>query len=238
MEKCYRETKVCSGCISGYTLIETNSGRECIEDKTLNEVSSKIENCVKISESDNNKCQKCKREYILSYNKKRCEYRPHCSEVDINNKCIKCETPYTLNEGECIINPPCSKMENNKCTSCLLNYHLDTNKCKRRYDENCKIKNPDDLSKCLECKINYQLDNTTGTCEAISDHCLKKSFNQLYTYFCEECEEGYYLNETFIFDEEESDYEVQMRCYLNPTHCLKFDKKCLECEPGYYPYNK
>ena len=238
IEKCESEKKICSACISGYTLIETNSGRECIEDKSLKEASSKIENCVEISENDNNKCQKCKREYILSYNKKRCEYRPHCSEVDINNKCVECYSPYTLNNGQCIKNPPCSKIENDKCNSCLLNYRLDsyTNICTREYDIDCKTKNPNDLSKCLECYSNYEID-TDGRCKKKNYHCLSKSYNINYIYFCEECEEGYYLNETNIYDEEENVWDREMRCFPNPAHCLKFDKKCLECETGYYPYN-
>ena len=73
IENCGLETEVCSSCISGYTLIETNSGKECIEDKTLKEASSKIENCVEISESDNNNCKKQKRKtnnYNWNNNKK------------------------------------------------------------------------------------------------------------------------------------------------------------------------
>ena len=99
IENCAFEYNICSSCISGYTLVETSHGKECIEDNSLNEANSKIENCIEISKSDNNKCNKCKREYILSYNYKRCEHIPHCIEVDINNKCIECDDPYTLNEG-------------------------------------------------------------------------------------------------------------------------------------------
>ena len=241
IENCAKEIEVCSSCISGYTLVETNSGKECIEDKTLNEINSKIENCVQISESDNNKCNKCKREYILSYNKKRCVYSPHCSSVDINNKCISCEYPYTFNEGECVINPPCYKMENEKCTSCQNYYNLDreTNICQRNplyEDEHCKIKDPSDLSICLECENNYYLNSITGECKEIVDHCLEESFNYYYIYLCKQCEEGYYLAETSFYDKEEKAWEEHLKCFPNPSHCLKYNETCLECEVGYYPY--
>ena len=178
IENCAKEIEVCSSCISGYTLVETNSGKECIEDKTLDEINSKIENCIEISEDDNNKCNKCKRDYILSYNKKRCEYRPHCSEVDINNICISCEFPYTFNgEGECVINPPCYKMNNEKCIICQNYYDLDykTNICQRNSfyeNDHCKTKDPNDLSICLECEKNYL--NKKGECYVIVDHCIEK----------------------------------------------------------------
>ena len=240
IDNCAKEIEVCSSCISGYTLVETNSGKECIEDKTLNEINSKIENCIEINESDNNKCNKCKREYILSYNKKRCEHRPHCSSVDINNKCISCEYPYTFNEGECVINPPCYKMENEICTSCQYYYKLDrkTNICQRDSlyeNDHCKIKNPNDLSICLECEKNYYL--IGSQCYEIVDHCLKESFNYYYTYICNQCEEGYYSDEISIYDKEEKVWEDNIRCFPNPSHCLKYNKTCLECETGYYPYN-
>ena len=243
IENCAKEIEVCSSCISGYTLVETNSGKECIEDKTLDEINSKIENCIEISEDDKNKCNKCKREYILSYNKKRCEYRPHCSEVDINNICISCQYPYTFNEGgECVINPPCYKMENEKCTSCHNYYELDykTKICQRdsSYEiNNCKTKDPNDLSICLECEKDYYL-NYKGGCDKIVDHCLEESYNYKYFYLCEQCEEGYYLDEGQVYDEIDRTWEDALKCFPNPSHCIKYNgekKECEKCEVSYYP---
>jgi len=236
IEKCDKEIEICSCCTSGYTLVETNSGKECIETNSLNEVSSKIENCIEISESDNNKCKKCKREYIPSYNNKRCEYRPHCSEVDINNKCTKCEKPYTLNDGECITNPPCEKMENEKCSSCLLYYKLKSKICQRdpSYEgEHCKNKNQNDLSICLKCEKDYYL-TTTGECIKTTNHCVK----EYRTGYCEKCEEGYYLYESQSkSDEKDWDWYYYKTCKKYPSHCLNFGGgECLECETGYYIY--
>ena len=245
IENCAKEIEVCSSCISGYTLVEINSGKECIEDKTLDEINSKIENCIEISEDDNNKCNKCKRDYILSYNKKRCEYRPHCSEVDINNICISCEFPYTFNgEGECVINPPCYKMNNEKCIICQNYYNLDykTNICQRNSsyeNDHCKTKDPNDLSICLECEKDYYL-NEEGKCYEIVDHCIEKaSYSYKYTYLCNQCEEGYYLDETSEYDEEFEAWDEMIKCFPNPSNCIKYNgekNKCEECEVSYYLY--
>ncbi len=239
IENCAKEIEVCSSCISGYTLVETNSGKECIEDKTLDEINSKIENCIEISEDDKNKCNKCKREYILSYNKKRCEYRPHCSEVDINNICISCQYPYTFNEGgECVINPPCYKMENEKCTSCHNYYNLDykTKICQRdsSYEiNNCKTKDPNDLSICLECEKDYYL-NYKGGCDKIVDHCLKK----YYDYNCTQCEEGFHLINSSKYDRDDRTWYDIIICSPYPSHCIEYNEElnyCRKCEVSYYP---
>lgn len=225
IDNCIEEVDVCTQCITGYTLVETNSGSECIEENKLKQIQNTIENCIDMNETSK-KCNKCKREYIPSYNNLRCIHMPYCSRVNINNECSFCMDSYTLNEIECIKNPPCRIMKDGECSLCADYYYLDwndNNSCKRLPFEHCIFGNSD---YCKECEKYYYI-NDNGRCNIIGIKGCEEGDDE----DCTKCSAGYYLGR--------NDYNLREECKEYPEHCTNFDDneyKCKSCEIGYYPY--
>ena len=148
----------------------------------------------------------------------------------VTKLCVKCEKEIYIpdEKGGCKITEKCKEgvnycnecnYEKNKCEICDLSYYPDEiGGCS--YTNNCQLSYK---GECFKCKNNYILNGKNKICKSLNSeeykHC--KIVNET-TLVCDECEEGYFLN------------EGDNKC-INVDNCYKSKFGiCSQCKNGYY----
>ena len=67
IDHCSQTSSVCKSWIPGYSLVETQTGPECIEETKLSAAQRTLKNCYKLSWD--NQCLECEKNYTLYNNK-------------------------------------------------------------------------------------------------------------------------------------------------------------------------
>lgn len=255
IEHCVDSKKVCKTCAQNYELVELNDNfdAKCLNSAKLKALNNIIENCV-YGDIETKTCQECRRYYFLDIDQKKCIYSPHCNYFS-DNECTQCEQPYALNNGNCVENLYCEKIENEKCIKCRTYYYPNENgECVRIPKNHCIVW---DFTKCTVCE-NYYYPNENGECEKINlPNCEYVDPDDPTE--CMDCEKNYFINEDgecqkitiencALYESEnkclicENSYQVNKegKCELNPEHCLQFDdeNKCVYCINNYYLDNE
>nr|BAF93872.1 intermediate subunit of galactose lectin 2 [Entamoeba dispar] len=183
------------------------------------------ENCIGLSakDSSNKACDKCFGSYTLQNNM--CSNQ--LTKIDkcilqVENSCNQCADGYYINaEKKCTKYPDhCSKVNGEKCASCMEGYYLTGTEC-----EVCTIDNLDDLSKGDECSI-YSAKHCTSCnkrCTVSGEVCVKnhcRLFSLTDSSKCAKCDSGYFLTSSGT-------------CSPNFYDGFKTSAK-EECLPGYY----
>ena len=170
-------SEYCSKCIEGYYL--------SIGDKKC----SKVDGCKYIK--NENECDECEENNCLNRKNNTCywnffiteEYEKKYYKCNYTNlegiKCEVCEDNYTLNEeGLCVNNFDCEKLENNICVKCqqenIDGVQLCLNKefgCVITFTEGCKRCDSEDyfFDICTECSEGYILNSEYNICEKKDD---------------------------------------------------------------------
>lgn len=214
IDHCSKTRSVCKTCISGYSLVETESGPECLEDAKLHEAQRIDMHCYKGSSS----CSKCEKDYVLSNN--RCVHSPGCKFLSSDDsQCIICNFPYTTVESvKWEKKPSCSKMYDGECSECSSYYYLSNGACKKITIDHCISVDNSDKTKCMDCEQKYHEEN--GVCKENPQGCNSMQSGQ-----CINCEDGYSLE------------NGQCKKYLDQkiAHCISHSESntCLTCETSY-----
>lgn len=166
-----------------------------------------------ISETGDN-CTKCGNDFYLGYGDNKCTNTEGCHRSNENNVCEECEEDYCLNKKSSMcewnylienerdkIFYKC-KMTNSDATSCV--------SCEERYEVgnegvcvdsiDCEEKKGD---KCIKCKKEDEegnfhcLNPLFGCVETYNSNCTKCDDYLNLLNYCNECEEGYELDEYF-----------------------------------------
>ena len=177
----------------------------------LDNYCSNVEHCIY---SKSNQCIECEDNYYYDKPNKKCleaknDFYGCKISNDEGNSCFECKNNYYLrkNDSLCFDNNDsqyykCSFTDYNgmNCSKCIEGYYLGSEDKKCSLINNCAISNNE--NECLKCQKGYCLDLNTSSCisnEKIED--INKKF-----YFscnktnkegtaCEQCIEGYELNE-------------------------------------------
>ena len=114
----------------------------------------------------------------------------------------------------------CSKLVNNYCLLCDLDYENINGEC---YAKNCKIKNCEECEEkdvCSYCEDGYYLENNSCKMTCDIENCETCST----PFYCDKCKKGYEFN----------GIECKLKCSIsNCLECNIFDK-CNKCNNGYY----
>ena len=155
----------------------------------------------------------------------------HCSSCNpVSKLCVKCEKDIYIPDdiGGCKIIKKCisgnnycieCNEDNSLCNICDYSYYPDgIGGCS--YTNNCEISYK---GECLKCKYNFILNNINKICKSLNSEEFRncKIINDT-KLNCEECQEGYYLN------------EGDHKC-ININNCFKSSFGiCSKCINGYY----
>ena len=216
IKNCGVSIKVCKGCKTGYTLINSNDPEDidCIKNELLGNAN---DNCLYYRDSAHTYCSECKDGFKFDYStgEQKCVQAPeHCSYL-IGNECGGCISYYNLTDNKKCIEMKCLSFSDGECR-CERGYYQNDNKeCKKIPIEHCEEGNS---THCKECEDGYYL-NGNKECKKIPiDHCEEGN-----SAHCDDCERGYYL-------------KGPKECAKLPIeHCKRGSETyCNSCEYGYY----
>lgn len=167
---CRENTHECTLCQNGYHL-DTNTNT-CIK--------IKIDNCYRLNDDDNKKCDLCDSHFYLDKTSNclgcpaKSENCNFCSTNEEDFMCFSCVTGFYLGKkGKCYkCEDKCHHCNKNQCFICEHNYFYDqeTKKCEKCNVDNCsrcKLKDT-----CEECIPGFFFDSATLKCERCKNNCL------------------------------------------------------------------
>ena len=207
--------KACDICEEGYYFDEDGN---CVD----------INFCLKLG--DSGKCEKCIDGYYFSSStyQTACTKEQNCYSADRDSGlCLSCNEYYYLDykDGKCKSNNENNEFKYCKrskfgltCDECIGGYYLGEDlKCSE--SRGCKESNN---GICELCSDNYYL-GLDNKCSLI-EHCIYS----LDEYNCEECEEGYYYNET------NKECLLGKNEFENCKMVKLYDDACSECKDDFY----
>jgi hypothetical protein len=231
IDNCDWTEKICKGCISGYTLVNSrnNGGIRCLKTSEYNAQyypGNEDEKCLYYSDSSHTYCRECKSGYILDYssNLYECKEAPeHCVDLK-NDRCSKCEPYFKLTKENTCQKSSCLEYENGVCI-CDDGYYLnEKNECSKIPIAGCAV---GDATHCKECLDDYEKEGEQ--CKFVEEdgdndreditipHCVSMEKG-----ICNHCETNYDTNDD------------KTECiYL----CQGEEVYCDECKDNYYSYD-
>ena len=189
---------------------------KCKDGYELNNNNEFVLNCYKLcktcssfSDNDNDqKCNSCITGFDLDDKKNcRCPKGYSISGTTCNNCSNQCEE-YDTNSCDCVKCQEGKYISNKRCVDCK---------------ETCKTCETE-ADNCLTCKDNYFYQKTgdKGECIECTSSTCQKTVNEENSCKCQECKDGYFVNNYRCFD-----------CEGNCKTCQE-KNKCLSCDEEYY----
>ncbi|KAL4495391.1 hypothetical protein ABPG73_022436, partial [Tetrahymena malaccensis] len=181
---CSENSDICEGCIIGYK---------------LNQQKYKCEECQNGYQLNQQKCEeiKCEQNQFYNYSSQACELCDskfdNCNQCS-QDKCNDCKNSYYLDKlnDRCVNDcPKGTYVDNKKCELCQLKnckLCISEKEC-QKCEDNYQLHN----YQCFLCKKDDALDQTNNECQKCIQNNCKKCYES--TNNCEECENGYTLNQ-------------------------------------------
>ncbi|ELP89083.1 protein serine/threonine kinase, putative [Entamoeba invadens IP1] len=198
-------------------------------------------------------CTSCQSNYVFKSNKDvSCDscntFDAHCSTCasDFSRKCIVCRSNYYPVYSSSTLETTCKACDltcngncdttNGVCRSCISNYVFiaggggtSCEKCSS-FDANCLTCSTTFNRICTTCNIGYYPSPNTGACMTCSATCQTNTCNTS-TGKCDKCATNYVVTSPLS--------TACMTCKSFDSNCKTcsstFERKCVQCESGYYP---